>query len=114
MKNITLIIILLCLGFQGFAQNLTGVVVNQDKERLTGATLYWQGTTVGTATNADGYFKIPRIKETKMLVISYVGYTADTIEITPEDADLIIFFAMGVEMETVEITAKERDNLFQP
>ena len=110
MKHITSIIILLCLVFQGFAQDLTGIVVNQDKERLTGATVQWAGTTVGMATNAEGFFKIPRIKETNLLVISYVGYTADTLEITPEDEDLIIFFAMGVEMETVEITAKERDN----
>jgi hypothetical protein len=110
MKNITSIIILLCLAFQGFTQDLTGVVVNQDKERLTGATVQWAGTTVGVATNVEGYFKIPRLEETNMLVISYVGYTADTIEITPEDEDIIIFFAMGVEMETVEITAKERDN----
>lgn len=101
---------MLSLAIQGFGQDLTGVVVNQDKERLVGATIQWSGTTVGTATNVDGYFKIPRIEETNMLVISYVGYTADTIEITPEDEDIIIFFAMGVEMETVEITAKERDN----
>ena len=108
MKNI-LIIILLSFGIQGFAQDLTGIVVNQDKERLVGATILWQGTTKGVFTNEEGYFKIPRIKETNQLVISYVGYTADTIDITPEDEDIIIFFAMGVEMDVVEITVKERD-----
>ncbi len=110
MKHIIFIVLLLIVGFQGIAQSLTGIVINQDKERLVGATLQWQGTTVGTFTNADGYFAIPRIEETNILVISYVGYEGDTIEITPEDADIIIFFSMGVEMETVEITAKERDN----
>lgn len=109
MKNI-LIIILLSLGIQGFAQDLTGIIVNQDKERLVGASIYWQGATSGVYTNEEGYFKIPRIEATNMLVVSYVGYTPDTLEITPEDEDLIIFFAMGVELGEIVITEKERDN----
>jgi hypothetical protein len=109
MKNI-LLILFLSLGFQGLAQDLTGIVVNQDKERLVGASIYWQGATNGVYTNEEGYFKIPRIEATNMLVISYVGYTPDTLAITPDDEDLIIFFAMGVDLGEIVITEKERDS----
>ena len=114
MKNILLIAMLSALAIQGFAQlePLTGIVVNQHKERLVGATLHWQGTTSGVYSNEEGYFKIPRIEASNMLVISYIGYESDTLEIALENKDLLIFFAMGegVDMDMIEITADDRSN----
>lgn len=92
------------------AQSVSGMVVDQDKNTLIGATLIWEGTDIGVTTNEEGYFSIDRIDETTMLVISYVGYQSDTIEIEPQDTEILIILALGVEMEEVEITTTQQDN----
>ena len=54
---------------------------NENNERipLPGANVLWLNTTVGASTDIDGMFSIPYKKEYKKLVISYVGFTTDTI-----------------------------------
>ncbi len=91
------------------AQPVAGMVVDQNQEILIGATLYWQGTETGTTTGTDGYFKIDRIESTTMLVISYVGFKADTIQIDPEDTEILIILSLG-SLEEVEITSNQRDH----
>ena len=75
---------LLPLGLWSQVQ-LEGRVVEQlqdgTKEGLGGANLYWSGTDVGTAADLDGYFAIPYREEYTDLVISYLGYITDTVEV---------------------------------
>lgn len=49
------------------------------------ANLQWLGTTEGTQTNIDGYYKIKRSSKTTKLVVSYVGYKKDTFETLGKD-----------------------------
>jgi len=91
-------------------QPVAGMVVDQNKELLVGATLTWQGTDIGTSADVEGYFKIDRIESTNMLVVSYVGYKSDTIQIDPTDEEILIILSLGIEIGEVEVTAKEMDN----
>ncbi|HLF63780.1 MAG TPA: TonB-dependent receptor [Saprospiraceae bacterium] len=43
--------------------------------------VYWLGSTMSTNTDSTGFFVLDRKPENISLVISYVGYTPDTIEI---------------------------------
>ncbi len=52
---------------------VTGQVVDQDGEPLTGATVKIQNTTNGTITDIDGNYELT-VSPTDILVISYVGY----------------------------------------
>lgn len=52
---------------------------------LAGASIIWAGTTSGTSTNAAGYFKLRRSRETDKLVISFIGYKNDTITVSKDD-----------------------------
>ncbi len=64
------------------AQSISGIVTNNKKEPLIGASVHWPGTTSGVTTNSKGEFKISKISSSnRKLVASYVGHTADTIEI---------------------------------
>lgn len=92
------------------AQPVAGIVVDHEQTPLIGASLSWQGTNIGVTTNDQGYFKIDRIEATTMLVVSYVGFEPDTLEIEPQDTEILITLALGVELSEVEITAKQRDN----
>lgn len=64
---------------------LQGVVVEENEKGelipLIGANLYWAGTTEGTTTDVDGNFELFDNRSTNKLVISYVGYDTDTVEI---------------------------------
>ena len=56
---------------------------NENNERipLPGANVLWLNTTIGASTDIDGMFSISYKKEYIKLVISYVGFTTDTIDI---------------------------------
>jgi len=52
---------------------------------ITGANVYWSNTSVGTTTDINGNFKLSHLKTNKHLVISFVGYQTDTINVTDQD-----------------------------
>lgn len=106
----TLKFILLLLPLIGFSQDiLTGRVedasVTTEPKGLAGANVYWLGTTVGDVTDFDGNFEIPYQPEYKNLVISYVGYTTDTISIT---SNRRIVHALKASSELDEVTIEAR------
>jgi outer membrane receptor for ferrienterochelin and colicins len=73
-----------------FAQRITGSVNEQvpdskDLKPITGANVYWSGTTQATATDTSGRFNIPRSAQSSLLVISFVGFRNDTVKIGAEN-----------------------------
>jgi outer membrane receptor for ferrienterochelin and colicins len=79
----------LLLSFSISAQRITGSVNEQDAtsktlKPITGANVYWAGSTHATATDTSGRFSIPRVSQTNLLVFSFVGFTNDTIKIGQE------------------------------
>jgi len=68
-----------------FAQankEVTGIVRANDKNKVTelvGANVYWANTQIGTVTDFNGEFVIEQKRGNSKLVISYIGYQADTI-----------------------------------
>lgn len=91
MKNICLqmnrkawltMLLLICLSFPALAQKITvqGTVVDATGEPLIGASVIPQGTTLGTATDFDGKFRI-EVDPNATLVVSYVGYTPKKVSV---------------------------------
>ena len=71
------------------AQRITGKVYEQlvnekTLKPLTGANVYWAGTSQSSATDTSGKFSIPRITQSNKLVISFVGFKNDTVKIGAE------------------------------
>lgn len=85
---------------------IKGVVLEEDSKGsfkpLVGASIVWLGTTKGTVTDDNGVFSIPH--EGGRLVVSYTGYTADTISVIPA-TDLKIVLASGKQLKEVKVTA---------
>lgn len=68
-----------------FSQSVLGKVTSKNNEPLTGASVYWANTTVGTMTNTNGEFEVTtKNVATKFLIASYIGFKADTIKITDQ------------------------------
>lgn len=81
-----ILLLLTGAGFRAGAQPagaaITGKVVDEKGAGLPGVTIQVRGTTVGTSTEADGRFSIRLPEGAKMLVFSFVGMAAQTIDVT--------------------------------
>ena len=78
MKNISYLILLInfaTLNATSFG-SITGQVIDADTHQpLIGANVIIKGTSIGTATNLDGYFEINTSDNFPIiLIISYLGY----------------------------------------
>jgi len=80
-----LVILLMLFPVLAISQSeLKGMVMTKDEAQhvaLEGASVYWLHTDVGTMTNEKGNFSIPFNKENHQLIISYIGYKTDTLDI---------------------------------
>ncbi len=107
MKKITLLFLVLFTSTTLFAQDLRGKVVDEKNQPLVGATVLWEGTTIGTMTDAEGAFRLHRVKGHTNLAASYVGYTIEVKEI--DDQTQRVDFVLreegiGIESVVVEST----------
>ena len=102
------------------AQNISGRVgeLEQGEEHqdhhhpLAGANVFWLGESTGTATNGDGQFSIgPPRQYPARLVISFVGFTSDTILLNqaPEE-ELAIRLAPTKTLETLTVESNVRSS----
>ena len=95
---------------QGSA-GISGVVTDKATgETLPGASVFIEGTSIGTATNEEGEYKIPRVPAgSYVLVVTYIGYQEVKTDITVAGEDVVlnieIEFAV-VEGEEVVVTAQ--------
>lgn len=67
-----------------FAQNaIKGVVLDETKQSLIGATIMVKGTTNGVVTDLDGNFSINAAKGA-VLTFSYIGYKTQEVKVTSD------------------------------
>lgn len=109
MKLIIYSLFILLFSFAGIAQNLKGIVYELDdkneKVPLIGTNVFWEGTQIGTTTNVDGVFNLMKIKSDHLhLIISYIGYKQDTLEIPIDQDSIEIVLAVNRELKEVVVT----------
>jgi outer membrane receptor for ferrienterochelin and colicins len=79
----------------------------QQKVPLPGANVFWAGTTEGTATDPDGFFEVKRPKNgSPQLVVSYIGYSNDTISVAPDQRILEVVMHENATLGEVEIAER--------
>ena len=80
-RSFLLIVAALLISSAAFAQQtkVTGKVVDAQNEPVVGATVQVEGTTNGTATNADGQFTLS-VNSGARLRFSYVGFKTLTVK----------------------------------
>ena len=96
------------LALQG--PTVKGFVLEEDEKGnlkpVPFANVYWLENTSGTVTNDDGFFNL-EIADTSnnTLVVSYVGYEADTLALKTND-ELTIILRRNVNIEGVEVLGR--------
>jgi outer membrane receptor for ferrienterochelin and colicin/copper chaperone CopZ len=88
-----------------------GVVLEQDKKGsfkpLIGASVIWLGTQNGTITDTSGVFFIKHNDGLSRLIVSYAGYTPDTMTVT-DRKELKIVLASDKKLGEVTVVARQR------
>jgi outer membrane receptor for ferrienterochelin and colicin/copper chaperone CopZ len=90
---------------------INGTIFEEDAEGnkvpLIGANIQWLGAPMGGTTDAEGHFEIGRIKMTDLLVITYVGYPSDTIDVSSTN-EVEWTMTEGIRLDEVEVTYKKK------
>jgi len=112
MKKVLIIAMALIATVNTKAQEkkIKGRVVEQLQDgsevSIPGANVYWEGTTIGVASNQNGFYSIPEPKKyPSTMVVSYVGYQAYRQEIT-EWSHYHIYLKPSVELGEVKVKGK--------
>lgn len=74
---------------------------------LVGASIQWVGTAVGTTTDELGHFLLKRNPNTQKIVIDYVGYQSDTIDMAGESMVAIVL-TNNIMLDGVEIVSRRK------
>ena len=100
---ITTLLSVACALTTAQAQDLSGRILDAEGNALPGASVYWAETNIGTAADAEGNFRICRVKGYDNLVGSFLGYGNDTLRIEKSMANVTLRLSQGVELESVVI-----------
>ena len=107
------LLLLLTATVTAQVRNVTGSVTDELGEPLMGATVVVVGQSGGgTVTDLDGNFKLQVQPSAKQLQVSYVGYTAKTVDIKPEKLNIQLLPDQQMVSEVVVIgygTARKSD-----
>ena len=63
-------------------KDISGTVTDESGQALIGASILAKGTTVGTVTDVTGTFQMSVPDEVTTLVVSYIGYATQEVDIT--------------------------------
>lgn len=88
----------------------------KETEPLIGANVYWLNTNIGTTTDVEGAFSIEKSNTSNKLVISYVGFQADTIEVI-NNKKLSIELTRAITGPEVEVKSRKKSteiSILQP
>ncbi len=80
--SIVLLAVFSLFSLASYAQTIKGIVVDAEtEEALIGASVVLDGTTIGTVTNIDGTFSLDVKSGDQTILISYIGYTTQTLNV---------------------------------
>ena len=92
------------------AGQVRGMVCDENHEPLIGASVYWAGTNVGTVTGTDGTFGLHTVKDYNKLVVSYIGYRPDTVDVAGDTTTLAIHLTPSTTLGEVVVEGTQRGN----
>lgn len=107
MFRYTLLLFLFISSFSLFAaEKVKGYVFDESKEPVIGANVYWEKSKKGTVTNLDGYFEIDPPKGHEHLLVSYTGYSTQSVHLDNHEEELTIFLKEDLELQEVVISSR--------
>ena len=88
---------------------IMGVVLDSlTQEPLQSATVYVNGTTLGTATDQEGRFELKDVRLPATVVFSFVGYQAQAVELNRYPEAMTIYLKTNDELPEVVVSGKTK------
>ena len=85
--------------------NIIGHVLDKKTgEHLSYITIALKGTTIGTAADIDGSFKLTVLEDNKELEITFIGYASQFVTLRADNSVTIYLEPQTSEMEEVVVT----------
>ena len=84
-----------------------GIDAEEEKAPLSGVTVFWMNTNIGTFANDEGSFEIPYTDKTNKLIFSMTGYAKDTIAVQPDQDYIEIELTSNLTTDEVNVYANE-------
>lgn len=104
MKNIFLCLFLLATNFLIAQTKVSGIVLDENKQPVAYASVAFQGTSEGMITDENGRFYLESGQTRKILVVSFVGYTTQTIQLDKAvNYEMKVVLTSGEELSEVKI-----------
>ncbi|WP_411893606.1 TonB-dependent receptor domain-containing protein [Winogradskyella sp. A2] len=106
-----LYILFICLAYTSYAQEqLEGIILEASSSEeipLQGANVFWLNSTVGAVSAEDGTFSLPYKFSYNKLVISYIGFKTDTLNVN-ENRYIKHVMQPSDELDAVTVTSRKQ------
>ncbi|MBG66179.1 MAG: hypothetical protein CMP73_05935 [Flavobacteriales bacterium] len=116
MKSLIITVSVLLAVINLSAQNINGRVLelleDKSKKPLEGANVYWEGTSIGTISDAKGNYTIsgPEKNRENILNVTYIGFTLESKEII--NNQYIFYLKRSIDLDEVKVTSKQSTTKF--
>lgn len=108
MKNIYLVGLLLSFTSIVWAGDIVkGQVLDEKKEPVIGANVFWEGTQEGTTTDLDGHFELAKKVNQDNLVVSFIGFSTVVIPVEDDNNPLSIVMKDDIELDEIVVTERK-------
>lgn len=113
LRKLYCLLLFIFFSLTAFAQNIKGIVLDENNQPIAGALAYLDGTSLWTTTDEAGNFEL-RIanKISAALVISYIGYFTLTIK-NPFEQNFLEIFLNPKQTQIEEITLVKKKERFK-
>lgn len=81
-----------------YKRQITGMVVDEQEEPIVGATVFLEGTKIGTATDLDGQFTLLTEERHPRLRVTYVGMKPQVVNLKPNDKTVVVTMHEDVQL----------------
>jgi hypothetical protein len=98
MKNALLLFFLMSFLSAQSQTAITGRVVDEDtKEGVPFCNIYFEGSTIGTSSDVDGYYELVTDTPYDTLTVSAIGYVPEKVKIDPSLPEQVVNFSLTAE-----------------
>lgn len=71
-------------------REIKGQVIDRNGDPIIGASVVVAGTSNGSITDLEGYYTIKDVPQLSKLIVSYIGYRSEEIEVTQENVAKVV------------------------